>query len=761
MTATYNTINTSCSFQETEAALIPYSATNQSTISYSASNQLTKEKGSHVPKATDQERDSLLYFLYNMKFGYSQLYLYGLAWLAIFICAPVYVDSNFLIRRVQYRCWVPYCDSDNTTYNASFLEYTIPKNNDTNQFEECTMFALHDPHEDNSTCTSAIFDKKEVRCSKWVYDKELFTSTTVTDVSNEFEDSAHFTPDPSLGSGCWVPYCDSDNTTYNASFLEYTIPKNNDTNQFEECTMFALHDPHEDNSTCTSAIFDKKEVRCSKWVYDKELFTSTTVTDNIRSDTTRKMCWIVRLIAVHEYAENHHNRSVTDKFLKLGMIIQIIRVINEFEYAIGGHTIEEVIEHLEPSVFAQQNLIKDLTAMVKVVDEGLVANPYLETESELVSITTAVEFIGAKWRTFCGIIIEVPFALGEAMTGVLAIFIREWRWLQVAITAPAFLLISYMWIMPESVRWLVSQGRRKEAIEIIEKAAKVNGVEVPRHLLEDQNSEVPTVDGHLSVANSQAELISDDVTDALPKPKKTVIDLLRKPNMRKRSFNMFFCWAVCTLVYYGLSNNSGNLGGNIFVNFILTMLIEIPSYVFSYLVLDRMGRKGTLSFVLLLGGLACFLSGFIPEDIGWLIVTLSLVGKFGIAAAFAIIYVYSAEIFPTEYRSVGIGACSMCARIGGLIAPFVAYTAETYKPLPLLIFGALSIISGMLIVLLPETVGSELPQTLQESEDFGKDQSIWYFSCWHREKEPASATDNPEGPSTEKSGKPEVEGTNI
>lgn len=58
---------------------------------------------------------------------------------------------------------------------------------------------------------------------------------------------------------------------------------------------------------------------------------------------------------------------------------------------------------------------------------------------------SAVEFIGAKWRTFVGIIIEVPFALGEAMTGVFAIFIRDWRWLQVAVTAPAFLLLSYMW----------------------------------------------------------------------------------------------------------------------------------------------------------------------------------------------------------------------------------------------------------------------------------------------------------------------------
>lgn len=110
---------------------------------------------------------------------------------------------------------------------------------------------------------------------------------------------------------------------------------------------------------------------------------------------------------------------------------------------------------------------------------------------------------------------------------------------------------------------------------------------------------------------------------------------------------------------------------------------------------------------------------------------MSLVGKFGIAAAFAIIYVYSAEIFPTEYRSVGIGACSMCARIGGILSPSVASLADVYDypPLPLFIFGTLSLISGCLIVFLPETVGCELPQTIEESENFGSDQPIWYFAC--------------------------------
>ena len=55
------------------------------------------------------------------------------------------------------------------------------------------------------------------------------------------------------------------------------------------------------------------------------------------------------------------------------------------------------------------------------------------------------------------------------------------------------------------------------------------------------------------------------------------------------------------------------------------------------------------------------------------IMVMSMMGKFGIAAAFAIVYVYTAEIFPTPIRSLGIGICSTSARFGGIIAPFVVH----------------------------------------------------------------------------------------
>ena len=48
-----------------------------------------------------------------------------------------------------------------------------------------------------------------------------------------------------------------------------------------------------------------------------------------------------------------------------------------------------------------------------------------------------------------------------------------------------------------------------------------------------------------------------------------------------------------------------------------------------------------------------------------------MVGKFCISASFAIIYVFSAELFPTVVRNVGVGSGSVFARVGGVVAPYI------------------------------------------------------------------------------------------
>ena len=55
-----------------------------------------------------------------------------------------------------------------------------------------------------------------------------------------------------------------------------------------------------------------------------------------------------------------------------------------------------------------------------------------------------------------------------------------------------------------------------------------------------------------------------------------------------------------------------------------------------------------------------------------------MVGKLGAAAAFAVIYVFSAELYPTVVRNAGMGASSCCARIGGMMAPYIADLVSLY-----------------------------------------------------------------------------------
>ena len=53
--------------------------------------------------------------------------------------------------------------------------------------------------------------------------------------------------------------------------------------------------------------------------------------------------------------------------------------------------------------------------------------------SFMTSFVLATEFIGTKYRTACGILIEIPFALGELYIVLLAYYIRDWVKLQVRI----------------------------------------------------------------------------------------------------------------------------------------------------------------------------------------------------------------------------------------------------------------------------------------------------------------------------------------
>uniref|UniRef100_A0A8C9AYK1 Solute carrier family 22 member 4 n=1 Tax=Phocoena sinus TaxID=42100 RepID=A0A8C9AYK1_PHOSS len=346
------------------------------------------------------------------------------------------------------------------------------------------------------------------------------------------------------------------------------------------------------------------------------------------------------------------------------------------------------------------------TMLFVIVGMGQISN-------YVVAFILGTEILGKSVRIlFSTLGVCTCFAVGYMLLPLFAYFIRDWRMLLLALTVPGVLCFPLWWFIPESPRWLISQRRFREAEDIIPKSCKNEQCSCP----------VVVFDPELSPVKQQ---------------KVFILDLFRTRNIGTITIMFLLLWMLTSVGYFALSLNTPNLHGDAYLNCFFSALIEVPAYITAWLLLRTLPRRYIISGVLFLGGGVLLLIQLVPADYNFLSIGLAMLGKFGITSAFSMLYVFTAELYPTLVRNMAVGVTSMASRVGSIIAPYFVYLGAYNRVLPYILMGSLTVLIGIITLLFPESFGMTLPETLEQM------QKMKWFRYGKKTKDSMEKEENP------------------
>ncbi|CAJ0581436.1 unnamed protein product, partial [Mesorhabditis spiculigera] len=335
--------------------------------------------------------------------------------------------------------------------------------------------------------------------------------------------------------------------------------------------------------------------------------------------------------------------------------------------------------------------------------------------ADLAAYILCMEITGVKYRSMIGSLLQAPWAVGYALLALLAYFCKSWKTIQAIAAALHFVAVLLICTIPESPRWLIVSNRVAEAEEVIRKACR--NPPFPFNLCRANQGSLP----------SDLELVRHRETSKWVRAQNGKVNLwhlFKIRELRFRSIIVCIVFMATALVYYGLvialSDQSAPgrvlFSGNFFLNNAIAGAVELPTLI-SCVYLMKFGRKRAQMITLVCAGLCLIIALLAVQGKVYMVALLfMMMGKICVQGAFNILYIFTSELYPTVVRNSAVGFSSMIARFGAGVSSYIAMLSDVTLPIvPMMIFAVFSLVAGMLVMLLPETNGLPLPETIEDA----------------------------------------------
>ncbi len=249
---------------------------------------------------------------------------------------------------------------------------------------------------------------------------------------------------------------------------------------------------------------------------------------------------------------------------------------------------------------------------------------------------------------------------------------NSWRWLFLTASFPAFMTFVVRRTLPESPYFLARKGRRDEAATVL--------TEITGHPVSPEQLATPA-----------------------ERPRSALRELFSRALGRTDAV-MIGVWVALNISYYGLFLwlpfvlNGDKFSIDIYLLLALSALSQFPGYAAAIWLVERIGRKPTLTGFLLLGGVSGY--AFAAADSATVyVISLFFVGFFNLGA-WGALYPYTSESFPTRVRASAFGMLEGVGKAAAIAGPYIFgnlkdATGGTFWPLT---FVALVMAAGGIVV---------------------------------------------------------------